>query len=80
MPNGPSFAMAVRSVFSDEHGRQARVAAGLETSSKYTWQSSTDRLFAIYDEMVAKYRSQSHMYDYPDFPAEINFAANLTAC
>jgi glycosyltransferase involved in cell wall biosynthesis len=80
IPNGPSFAMAVRSVFAEEHVRQSRVAAGLETSSKYTWQSSTDRLFAIYDDMVAKYRSQSHMYDYRDFPAEINFAANLTAC
>lgn len=78
--NAASFALTVRDVFADENKRQIRAKQGVETASRYSWESSTDALFAIYDEMYARFRSQQEMYDYTDFPGGTNFAANLTAC
>jgi glycosyltransferase involved in cell wall biosynthesis len=78
-PTGENYAAAIQSVFADEAVRTARVAQGIETASRYSWEASTDALFNIYDEMFERFRSQQELYDYTDFPAEINFAANLTA-
>jgi glycosyltransferase involved in cell wall biosynthesis len=79
-PDRQSFASAITSVFDDEFVRRSRIEQGIETSSRYTWEASTDALFDIYDQMYAQFRSQQELYDYTDFPSEINFAANLTAC
>jgi glycosyltransferase involved in cell wall biosynthesis len=79
-PDAASFADAVVEVFADESRTTARVKQGVRTSSRYSWEASTDALFAIYDEMYARFRSQQDLYDYTDFPSEINFADNLTAC
>ncbi|HEY2866769.1 MAG TPA: glycosyltransferase [Pyrinomonadaceae bacterium] len=78
-PNARSFAAAVGDVFSDEVRRLEKVDNGVQTAAGYTWDASTDALFAIYDEMYARFRSEPEMYDYRKFPREINFAANLTA-
>ena len=79
-PTGHSFAAAVKDVFEDEDKRKKRIRCGIETASRYSWEASTDALFAIYDEMYARFHSQQELFDYTDFPSEINFAANLTAC
>ena len=79
-PTGHSFAAAVRDVFDDDGKRERRMESGIRTASLYSWDASTDALFAIYDEMYGRFQSQQELYDYTDFPREINFAANLTAC
>jgi glycosyltransferase involved in cell wall biosynthesis len=79
-PTGHLFAAAVEDVFHNKRKRDKRIKSGIETASHYSWEASTDALFAIYDEMYARFHSQQEMYDYTDFPSEINFAANLTAC
>jgi alpha-1,6-mannosyltransferase len=78
-PNGKAFAAAVGDVFSDQCRRLKKTENGVRTAARYTWNASTDALFAIYDEMYARFRSEPEMYDYRKFPREINFAANLTA-
>jgi glycosyltransferase involved in cell wall biosynthesis len=79
-PDGESFAGAIRDIFANDKTRTARIEQGVKTSSRYSWEASTDALFAIYDEMFSRFRSQQELYDYTDFPKETNFAANLTAC
>jgi len=79
-PNGESFASAVRDVFTDETRRKTKTDQGIKTASRYSWEASTDALFAIYDEMYSRFRLQPDLYDYTDFPSEINFAADLNAC
>jgi len=79
-PDGKAFAEAVRQAFSDENILRQKIANGLETSAKYTWEASTDALFAVYDEMLSRFWAAPELFDYEKFPREINFAANLTAC
>lgn len=80
IPTGAAFAAAVRDVFLDDAVRSERIKSGIETASRYSWETSTDALFDVYDEMHERFRTQQELFDYTDFPAEINFAANLTAC
>ena len=78
-PSGENYAAAIQSIFAGSDARKARVEQGIKTASRYSWEASTNALFAIYDEMYERFRSQQELYDYTDFPGEINFAANLTA-
>jgi glycosyltransferase involved in cell wall biosynthesis len=78
-PTSEKYAAAIRAIFEDESIRKCRVQKGIETASRYSWEASTDALFSIYDEMLERFHSQQELFDYSDFPAEINFAANLTA-
>ena len=79
-PNGNAFAEAVRDIFSDKGKRDECVANGLRVASGYSWTTSTDALFSVYDRMYELFRSEHELYDYQEFPRDINFAANLTAC
>jgi glycosyltransferase involved in cell wall biosynthesis len=78
-PNGDSFAAAIRDVFADESRLRSKIKLGVETSSRYTWEGSTDALFAIYDDMYSRFRAQPELYDYKKFPRNVDFAASLTA-
>jgi len=78
-PTAEKYAAAIEAIFTDKANRKARVKNGIETASRYSWNASTDALFDIYDEMFERFRAQQELFDYTDFPAEINFAANLTA-
>ena len=79
-PTGKSFAEAVRDVFSDDRRLDTKIKHGLLTSSRYSWEASTDSLFAIYDEMYSRFRAQPDLYDYKKFPSDVDFATGLTAC
>jgi glycosyltransferase involved in cell wall biosynthesis len=79
-PTGTTFASAIRDVFSDPVIRDSKIEQGLITSSRYSWEASTDALFQTYDEMYSRFQAHHDLYDYEKFPGDVNFAANLTVC
>ncbi len=70
-PDARSFAAAVLEVFSDETSRRSKVELGLKTANAYTWESSTDALFTLYDTMCAEFSSKRDLYDYKESPADV---------
>lgn len=72
--NAEAFAAAIRDVFSDETRRKNKIENALETAEKYTWESSTDALFAIYDRMFAEFTRRRELYDYKRNDAKTNFS------
>ena len=79
-PNSNAFAAAIHDVFADESRLRSKIARGLETSSRYSWEASTENLFAIYDEMYSRFQAQPDLYDYERYPRDVNFAAGLATC
>ena len=75
-----SFATAVRDLFSDDAERRKRIASALETSTKYTWESSTDAIFARYDQMIARFAEDVDLFDYKDPASGTDFARLCSAC
>ncbi len=70
-----SFAAAIQDVFADENKRNEKTENALETAKKYTWESSTDALFALYDRMFAEFTRNNELYVYKkagnaDFPKD----------
>ncbi|HTK39205.1 MAG TPA: glycosyltransferase [Pyrinomonadaceae bacterium] len=79
-PSVEKFASAIRDVFKDDALRVAKVNAALATAQKFTWQESTDALFAAYDKMHAEFTGHRDLYAYKESPSGINFAARFTTC
>lgn len=67
----------IRDVFNDAERRKLKIANALETSRKYTWETSTNQLFALYDAMYDEFKGQNGLYSYQAKPKEINFAEEL---
>lgn len=70
-PDARSFAAAVLEVFNDQHVRRSKIERGLETANAYTWESSTDALFSLYDRMYAEFSSKRDLYDYKKSPRDV---------
>lgn len=47
---------AIRDVFKNDERRKRKIENALKTVRNYSWENSTDRLFAIYDEMYESFR------------------------
>ncbi len=62
-PAAELFAAAIRNVFADETARNVKIANALETANRYTWESSTDSLFALYDKMFAEFSKNREKFD-----------------
>lgn len=76
-PNAAEFAAAIQDVFANEERAKAKVRNALETARKYTWEASTDRLFALYDKMYEDFCQRRELYAYKTEPKEINFVREL---
>ncbi|MGH9821500.1 MAG: glycosyltransferase, partial [Pyrinomonadaceae bacterium] len=79
-PNPAAFSCAVNDVFASEAGRNAKVVAALKTVGQYTWETSTDAVFALYDAMHSEFAGHHDLYDYTESPSNVNFAASFTTC
>ena len=79
-PDPASFARAVREVFECADSRNERIRKGLDTAAKYSWQASTDALFAVYDRMYAEFTSQRDLYDYNKVRERTDFVSRFTTC
>ncbi len=76
-PEAAEFAHAVKDIVADEQMTKVKVAEALKTARKYTWEASTDRLFALYDEMYVDFKSRHELYAYETKPKQINFVREL---
>ena len=47
---------AIRDVFNDDAKRARKIENAFATARRYTWENSTDRLFALYDKMYENFR------------------------
>lgn len=63
-PTGEGFSAAVCALFQNDDEREKRVRAGLSTAGRYTWESSTDSLFALYDRMYDEFRTRNELFVY----------------
>lgn len=79
-PDPVNFAEAVRKVFSCSDSRRARIMNALETSAKYSWDNSTDSLFALYDRMYAEFTGRRDLYDYDKSLDGTDFVGRFTTC
>lgn len=71
------FASAVQNVCADVSLTKIKVANALTTARQYTWEVSTDRLLALYDQMYKDFERRRELYDYKIEPKEINFVREL---
>ena len=78
-PTAKNFAAAVNDIFIDDQGRNAKISRGLETSARYTWESSTDALFALYDKMYLEFSKNRALYDYENASKNFDFARKCLA-
>jgi alpha-1,6-mannosyltransferase len=56
-PNGESFAMATRAIFSDPAARKDRLAQARWTAQQYQWRVVTESFFQLYDELIQQFPS-----------------------
>ena len=73
-PTAKAFADAINDIFSGDGQREGKIARGLETSAEYTWESSTDTIFALYDKMYSEFSRNRSLYDYDNEPKVFDFA------
>jgi glycosyltransferase involved in cell wall biosynthesis len=76
-PTARDFAAAIREIFADDAKRKDKIAAALKTAARYDWEASTDRLFALYDQMYAEFTRNRELYDYRKNVGRIDFAENF---
>lgn len=65
-PAAKDFAAAVRDVFSNDDRRNSKIEAARETAGSYSWEKSTDELFAIYDRMYSQFSRNGDKFDNND--------------
>ena len=57
-----SYFAAVRDVFNNDDNRRRKIINALETAAKYSWENSTDNLFALYDKMFKDFRRRRELF------------------
>lgn len=55
-PQVEDYFAEIRDVFNDKERREAKIANALKTARNYTWENSTDNLFALYDQMYGDFK------------------------
>jgi glycosyltransferase involved in cell wall biosynthesis len=79
-PDAASFAEAIQDVFSCADTRRNRIQNGLETASRYSWEASTDSIFALYDRMHAEFTGRRDLYDYTEAVNRTDFVSRFATC
>lgn len=78
-PEAALFAEAIKDILRDADKRQAKITRALETAQKYTWDASTDKLFALYDEMFAEFSRHPELYIYRKESAKVDFSEKFAS-
>lgn len=76
-PETEDYFAAVRDVFNDDRKRAAKTENALQTAREFTWERSTDRLFALYDRMHADFSSRKELYAYQAPPKKVDFVSQF---
>src|SRR5262249_26449829 len=61
-PSKERYVAAIQDIFNDEEKRERKIENALETARDYSWDKSTDRLFALYDEMYEDFCRRNQRY------------------
>lgn len=61
-PRPDCYSAAVLDIVNNHEKRERKVLRALETAQNYGWETSTDRLFALYDEMYEDFCGRNKMY------------------
>ena len=77
-PTAEAFAAAVLDIFANTSVTSRRVLNAHSTARRYTWERSTDELFALHDKLYTAFLEQRKLYDYADAPKEVDFAKSFT--
>lgn len=67
-PTPAGFVQALAAIETDSDARQSKLLCALETSSRYSWERSTDDRFASYDKMYDAFSQKRDLYDYVPGP------------
>ncbi len=73
-PRVEEYFAAVRDVFNDDEKRARKIKNALKTARSYTWENSTDRLFALYDIIYDDFCEHRELHVYEPENKKINFA------
>lgn len=71
------FFATVRDVFNDDATREMKIRNAVETVQSLTWEHSTDRLFALYDEMYEDFLRRHDLHVYQPQSGKIDFAEKM---
>jgi glycosyltransferase involved in cell wall biosynthesis len=72
-----TFAAAIQDIFVDKEKTKVKTEKALAVAREYTWEVSTDRLFALYDKLFAEFKANHELFAYQEKPKEIDFAEEL---
>lgn len=67
-PTADKFAAAIRDVVANPDLTYERIENALAAAGRYTWERSTDALFALYDKLYADFIARRQLYDYAQRP------------
>lgn len=73
-PSAACFSEAIRDIFSDDSKTEAKIQRALETSAKYSWDTSISNLFNLYDKMFAEFTLNRNDYVYEKAAKDFNFS------
>lgn len=73
-PSAVDFCNSVRNVSVDRDLRQLRIGNALLTSQRYSWETSTDARFALYDRMFELFTTRQSLFDYVAEPVGIDYS------
>ena len=77
-PTAEKFASAIQDILSDEKKREEKIAGAFETSKNYSWETSTDRLFSIYDKLYEDFTRRNKLFTDGETSKKFNFAELLS--
>ena len=69
-----SFAAAIRDIFHNGAERNLRIENALQTARKYDWETSTARLFALYDRMFEEFTLNKAAFNCKSAATEIDLS------
>ncbi|MEP6900363.1 MAG: glycosyltransferase [Actinomycetota bacterium] len=68
---------AVRDVFNNDESRERKIENAIETARQYSWENSTDNLFALYDRMYEDFCGRRDRYVSQPENKKTDFAAQI---
>jgi glycosyltransferase involved in cell wall biosynthesis len=79
-PDAASFAEVILDIFSSPATTEQKTRNALDTASRYSWQASTDSIFALYDRMHAEFTGRRDLYDYTKAVNRTDFVSRFATC
>jgi len=76
-PTAEDFYAAVRDIFKDAGKRETKIRNAIETARSYTWENSTDKLFALYDRLFTDFSRRRELHVYEPQAKKIDFAGEM---